>query len=177
MLPVLERLPDVDEMIKEKSYFVIHAPRRSGKTTLLKSLTDDINSKGEMRSLYCSLETREDITDFNEAIKRIVSEINISSRASRLPSLSSLAVPNDMSHAIDASIRVRRFLNDICFKLDKELTIFFDEADCLIDSSLITFLRQIRLGYNNRHDFGNVEISSFNGFSRDEGHKRICGES
>jgi hypothetical protein len=36
--------------------------------------------------------------------------------------------------------------------LDKDLIIFFDEADCLINSSLITFLRQIRIGYNNRHD-------------------------
>ncbi|MDR1872412.1 MAG: hypothetical protein LBS60_10940 [Deltaproteobacteria bacterium] len=32
------------------------------------------------------------------------------------------------------------------------MVIFFDEADCLIDPPLITFLRQIRIGYNNRSD-------------------------
>ncbi|MDR1919914.1 MAG: ATP-binding protein [Tannerellaceae bacterium] len=34
--------------------------------------------------------------------------------------------------------------------LDKPLTIFFDEADCLSEGTLIMFLRQLRNGYNDR---------------------------
>jgi hypothetical protein len=34
--------------------------------------------------------------------------------------------------------------------LDKPLVIFFDEADCLSEGALISFLRQLRDGYNNR---------------------------
>jgi hypothetical protein len=41
-------------------------------------------------------------------------------------------------------------LRAICAKLDKELIIFFDEADCLSDDVLITFLRQLRDGYERR---------------------------
>ncbi|MDR1052111.1 MAG: ATP-binding protein, partial [Deltaproteobacteria bacterium] len=40
MLPVLPRLPDVSEMIEAKEYFILHAPRQSGKTTYLRFLTD-----------------------------------------------------------------------------------------------------------------------------------------
>ena len=36
MLPATERLPDVDRMNRRGLYFVIHAPRQSGKTTALK---------------------------------------------------------------------------------------------------------------------------------------------
>jgi hypothetical protein len=35
--------------------------------------------------------------------------------------------------------------------LDRELVVFFDEADCLSGASLITFLRQIRQGYIDRY--------------------------
>ncbi|MDR1080453.1 MAG: hypothetical protein LBQ79_05735, partial [Deltaproteobacteria bacterium] len=33
MIPALPRLPDVSDLIEKKRYFVIHAPRQSGKTT------------------------------------------------------------------------------------------------------------------------------------------------
>jgi predicted AAA+ superfamily ATPase len=42
MLPVLPRQPEIDEMIEGKFYFILHAPRQSGKTTLLDALTDKI---------------------------------------------------------------------------------------------------------------------------------------
>ncbi|MDR2691338.1 MAG: ATP-binding protein, partial [Dysgonamonadaceae bacterium] len=34
--------------------------------------------------------------------------------------------------------------------LDKPLVILFDEADCLSEGTLISFLRQLRSGYNDR---------------------------
>ena len=37
-----------------------------------------------------------------------------------------------------------------CMKIDKPLVLFFDEADCLSEDTLITFLRQLREGYNSR---------------------------
>ena len=37
-----------------------------------------------------------------------------------------------------------------CEMLDKPLVLLFDEADCLSDNTLISFLRQLREGYNNR---------------------------
>jgi hypothetical protein len=52
----------------------------------------------------------------------------------------------------DTSSKVQNMLNDICRSLDRELVVFFDEADCLHDDPLITFLTQIRDGYLERYD-------------------------
>jgi hypothetical protein len=58
-------------------------------------------------------------------------------------------------YALDCSLETNQGITDDAEAMDrivKDLVIFFDEADCLIDSSLITLLRQIRLGFNNRFD-------------------------
>ncbi|MDR2692639.1 MAG: hypothetical protein LBB74_00280 [Chitinispirillales bacterium] len=39
-------------LIDDEQYFVLHAARQSGKTTLLKQLTRDINAGGEYRAMY-----------------------------------------------------------------------------------------------------------------------------
>ena len=51
------------KLIDSKQYFVIHAARQSGKTTLLLELTNRINAKGDYYALYCTLETMQ---EFNE---------------------------------------------------------------------------------------------------------------
>jgi hypothetical protein len=42
-------------------------------------------------------------------------------------------------------------LSNYCRTLDKPLVILFDEADCLCNDTLISFLRQLRLGYIDRN--------------------------
>ena len=37
MLPALERLPGIMRIVEQRSYFVLHAARQSGKTTALKA--------------------------------------------------------------------------------------------------------------------------------------------
>ena len=38
MLPALDRLPGIRRLVSREQYFVIHAPRQTGKTTALKEL-------------------------------------------------------------------------------------------------------------------------------------------
>ncbi|MDR1328483.1 MAG: AAA-like domain-containing protein, partial [Oscillospiraceae bacterium] len=47
---------------------------------------------------------------------------------------------------------LKRELSVFCKLLDKPLVILFDEADCLSEGTMITFLRQLRDGYVNRSD-------------------------
>ena len=51
MLPAQERCRDIIELIEQKQYFVIHAARQTGKTTLLQELTQQINAAGR----FCAL--------------------------------------------------------------------------------------------------------------------------
>ena len=63
MLPALERLPGIMRIVEQRSYFVLHAARQSGKTTALMALAEEINAKGEMIALYFTVETVQRFTD------------------------------------------------------------------------------------------------------------------
>jgi AAA+ ATPase superfamily predicted ATPase len=55
MLPALPRLPNVRDLINKKRFFILHAPRQSGKTTVIKAAIDSLNNEGSYYALYCSL--------------------------------------------------------------------------------------------------------------------------
>jgi predicted AAA+ superfamily ATPase len=53
-LPPLERfdLAEVLSLIDQKKYFVLHAPRQTGKTSTMLALMDYLNQAGKYRCLY-----------------------------------------------------------------------------------------------------------------------------
>ena len=55
MLPPLERIPAAIPLAEGGKYFVLHAPRQSGKTTSLRALRDELNQRGNCYAVYCSL--------------------------------------------------------------------------------------------------------------------------
>ena len=58
-LPPLQRL-DLEEvlmLIDQKKYFVLHAPRQTGKTTCLLALQEYLNKEGKYRALYVNVES------------------------------------------------------------------------------------------------------------------------
>jgi predicted AAA+ superfamily ATPase len=58
-LPPLSRfnLEEVLALIAQKRYFVLHAPRQTGKTSCLPALTKYLNETGQYRALYANVET------------------------------------------------------------------------------------------------------------------------
>jgi hypothetical protein len=158
MLPVLPRLPEkeVNKMINGQYYFVMRAPRQSGKTTCLKLLTQKINSEGIYYALFCSLASLQIITDRNEAITAVYDKINQSMSASQIPLIKDKADTYDSLPGITSPNRkIRIIISRLCEDLDKDLIIFFDEADCLINGGLISFLSQLRDGFIDRTEPGN----------------------
>jgi hypothetical protein len=51
MLNLLGRLCDIRALIADKQYFVVHAPRQTGKTTTLESLAAALTAKGKYTAL------------------------------------------------------------------------------------------------------------------------------
>ena len=135
------------DLIDGEYYFVIHAARQSGKTTLLKELVRRINAKGEYYALYCSLEAIQELREPSIGIPGIVNKIAGRVENQGLPE--GFAKNANFS---DFSGVLNRALTNYCRTLDKPLVIFFDEADCLSNGTLITFLRQLREGYIDRPD-------------------------
>ena len=56
MLPPLPRLPAVRELIEREIYFVLHAPRQSGKTTTLRTLAQALTEEGRYAAVLLSVE-------------------------------------------------------------------------------------------------------------------------
>ncbi|GHT48707.1 hypothetical protein AGMMS49982_00530 [Bacteroidia bacterium] len=147
MIEASSRLTGITELIDQEQYFVIHAPRQSGKTTLLLDLANRINHEGKYYALYCSLEAAQGIIDPKEGIPVIVKGLKSDLRYSAIPGAKKFAADADYG---DFTNVLKDELTDFCISLDKPLVIFFDEADCLSAGTLITFLRQLRNAYNTR---------------------------
>ena len=77
-IPPLDRmdLAGVRRMIAEKRYFVLHAPRQTGKTSALLALQNLLNAEGGHRCVYVNVEgaqaAREDV---EEAMRTVLGEL------------------------------------------------------------------------------------------------------
>ena len=86
MLDATERLHnELVELINGEQYFVIHAARQTGKTTLLLNLRDKINAEGKYYALYCSLENVQSFPNPEQGIPAIINCLKTDIRYSNLP--------------------------------------------------------------------------------------------
>ena len=147
MIEAALRLQGVEQLIDMEQYFVIHAARQSGKTTYLMDLSQRLNEGGKYYALYCSLESLQKIADAREGIPEIVKLLKRTISFSNIPKKFEFAEEVDYDHFTG----VLNFeLSKFCSIIDKPLVILFDEADCISEDTLISFLRQLREGYNSR---------------------------
>ena len=77
-IPPLERL-NMDEvlaLIRDEKYFVLHAPRQTGKTSALLALRDLLNAQDTYRCVYVNVEggqaAREDV---EQVIRTVLGEV------------------------------------------------------------------------------------------------------
>ncbi len=145
MLPPQDRCTGAMVLIRSESYFIVHAARQSGKTTLLKSLVESINAEGTSYALYCSLEACQGVTDPKDGIpavvRRLIDTIHTFPEGKRLT-----FNPDWEGY----TVVLKAFLSSLCRQLDKPLVLLFDEVDCMSEGTLILFLRQLRDGFNCR---------------------------
>ena len=126
LVPTLARLPQLGGLIAAKQFFVIHAARQSGKTTLLNALEQELNAKHEVVALYCSLEGVQGIADAERGVPAIIRAIL--SNCEIHPLLRTVPIPGaDMA---DFTNGVKRLLFNLATVAGKPLVVLFDEADC-----------------------------------------------
>jgi len=138
---------DIAGLIEMGQYFVLHAARQTGKTTLLLDLYRKFNSAGKYHALYCSLEAVQNVADPQEGIPAIVALLRNALHRSKMPGWEDFAAGANINSPLSV---LNEALAGYCEALDKPLVIFFDEADCLSEGTLISFLRQLRDGYVTR---------------------------
>ena len=73
-VPPLERLElsNLLRLIREQKYFVLHAPRQTGKTSALLALRDELNKRGKYRCVYVNVEVGQSAREDVEAAMRAI---------------------------------------------------------------------------------------------------------
>ena len=151
-VPPLQRL-DYEEvlmLIRQQKYFVLHAPRQTGKTTALLALRDELNAGGEFRCVDVNVEVgqaaRENVYEGMRAIlstlargaRRALGDQFVTELRSRV--LDEVG-PNDaLAEALSLWAEADA----------KPLVLMIDEIDSLIGDTLLSVLRQLRAGYPER---------------------------
>ena len=62
-LPALARLPDVHRLVRDQAWFVLHAPRQTGKTTVMRALAQELTASGNYAALWATCEMGEPFGD------------------------------------------------------------------------------------------------------------------
>ncbi len=146
MLPPVARLPQLQQLIAERSYFVIHAPRQVGKTTAMLSLAQQLTASGQYAAAMVSVEVG---AAWNDNFDRVEDAILGSWQRSlklRLPA--ELHPPNCSIEAVGS--KIQNFLTQWSLFSPRPVVLFIDEIDALQDQVLISVLRQLRDGYPDR---------------------------
>ncbi|MDR2179327.1 MAG: ATP-binding protein, partial [Synergistaceae bacterium] len=141
---------EVRQLIDQKQYFVLHAPRQTGKTTSLLAMVKKINEEGRHRCLYINVESAQMArNDIEKGIRAILSELG-----QRMELSLGDSEPYEWVSSIlekDGALKaLATMLTRICTKSDKPLVLFIDEIDSLIGDTLVSVLRQLRAGYATR---------------------------
>lgn len=147
MIDPATRLKGMERLVDMNQYFVVHAARQSGKTTCMQDLARRLNEAGKYYALYCSLEGLYGIVDPEKGMPEIVRTIENTLSFGNIPHAADFAGKADYDNFTDV---LRMTLSQYCKLLDRPLVLLFDEADCLSETTLISFLRQLRNGYNSR---------------------------
>ena len=154
-VPPLDRmdLPAVLALIQQMRYFVLHAPRQTGKTSVLTALRDLLNSGavGEFNCVLTSTEVGQAArNDVPSAVAAVIGMIGTRAR------LLGDHTPTRLAKGVLADQGPHQALTELltrwCAESPKPLVLLVDEIDALIGDSLLSVLRQLRAGYEQRPD-------------------------
>ena len=153
-IPPLERI-DLDAvlgLIRDKKYFVLHAPRQTGKTSALLVLRDLLNggAQGDFRCVYANVEAgqamRENVA---EGMRTVLSQFAL--RASLTLGDDTLErICREALNSAGPGGALSVTLSRWAAADRKPLVLLIDEVDALVGDTLLSVLRQLRSGYDQR---------------------------
>ncbi|KYC42233.1 polyketide biosynthesis operon protein CyrO [Scytonema hofmannii PCC 7110] len=147
MLSPTMRLPNLSRLIEQRSYFVIHAPRQTGKTTAMLALAKQLTQSGRYTALMVSAEVG---APFSHDPATAEIPILDSWKAIAQFDLPEDLRPPDNWIQAQPGRRIQGALQVWAQASERPLVLFIDEIDSLQDEALISILRQLRDGYRGR---------------------------
>ena len=146
MLDPLGRLGEIRSLIDDKQYFVVHAPRQSGKTTTLEALAKQLTEEGRYTALRFSCETGRAYGSNVEKVEDTILYAITAASERNLPSELQCPKFDKLPHIN----RVNAALSLWAKSSLRPLVLFIDEIDAIFDESLLSVLHQLRDGFSDR---------------------------
>ena len=146
---------DLDEvlgLIREEKYFVLHAPRQTGKTSALLALRDLLNrgAQGDFRCVYANVEDgqamRENVA---EGMRTVLAELALQASMTLGDETLDELWPGVLER-VGAGKALRQALLRWSMADPRPLVLLIDEIDALVGDTLLSVLRQLRTGYVDR---------------------------
>ena len=150
-IPPLDRL-DLEQvlaLVGDEKYFVLHAPRQTGKTSALQALRDRLNADG-YRCVYANVEVAQTAREDVERAMRAV--------LGRLASQARMTLGDEFLEDVYRDLAAKYVPDEVLLEAlsrwaeadARPLVLLIDEIDMLIGDSLLAMLRQLRAGYDQR---------------------------
>ncbi len=146
MLSPMARLPQVQRLIDQKLYFVLHAPRQTGKTTALWSLAKELTAEGTYIAALVSMEVGAAFPDSIDKAEYAILGSWYGSLTVELPPEYHPPKWTDTGEGFGISMALQTWTQ----QASRPLVLFLDEIDALSNMTLISVLRQLRDGYRLR---------------------------
>ncbi|MBV8479282.1 MAG: AAA family ATPase [Actinobacteria bacterium] len=146
MIPAVGRLPEARGLVERGAYFVIHAPRQTGKTTTIRALAAELCASGAYAALAFSCEAGSAAgDDYAAAQTGILNELRQAAAEDMPRELQPPPFPDAPPLGM-----IRNALSAWARACPRPLVLFLDEIDALSGQSLEAVLRQLRAGHERR---------------------------
>lgn len=142
-------LEEFETLIFQQKYFVLHAPRQTGKTSMLLALRDYLNKQGRYVCVYANVEGGQALRNNVKSVITGVCE-HIADRTDTIIKSEAATELVKKYRDNDPSIMLTSYLKALTRMLGKPFILFLDEIDSLVGDSLVSVLRQLRSGYDQR---------------------------
>ncbi len=149
MLPYEERLGKLRALIDKKAYFVVHAPRQSGKTTTTQLFAEALTAEGRFAAVLASCKIGSTAgADVERGIPAVIRAVKLAAGI-QLPDELHPPAPEDVT-SVEAGARFQEYLIRWCERCPRPVVLFLDEIDALVDDTLLAILDQLHSGYPSR---------------------------
>jgi type II secretory pathway predicted ATPase ExeA len=145
-LSTTSRLPDLSMLIEQESYFVLHAPRQTGKTTAMLSLAKQLTDTGNYAAVMVSAEVGSAFNHDPGAAELAILGVWRNTIEDSLPTE---LQPQTWVYNVPGQ-RIAENLRAWSRAINRPIVLFIDEIDSLQDQTLISVLRQLRDGFPKR---------------------------
>ncbi len=141
---------EIEALLQEQKYFVIHAPRQTGKTSYLTALSHFLNGDGVYHCLYLSVENAQAARENVEAGMRTILAMLASEAEEQLNDTFIKERWEQIFDENGAFFAFQKTLMHWCKANPKPIVLVIDEVDALVGDTLIALLRQLRNGHIKR---------------------------